>query len=329
MQVSEIATGAIYLARDKVTSERVSVFKQDKSLLSSGSKELLSRRDARIIRGTQTHPRTLSVIDVFETSSHVNVVTELVNGGTLQSLVETNLPLAVGDVAKIGHGVLDALGHLHELGIVHGAVDAHHVLIARRPSVGEFCVKLAVFGIATHIHEGDVEGFTLRSRRVQGRAPEVVCFQQRSAASDVFECGVLMFKLMTGIMPFPAQTDTEYLSKVSLGPSGVAWTTIPHDLQALLRNMLRDDPGQRPTAIECLKNSCFGKQSESLSIAMRKMVDTDEEVEGDCYSGGDSQRTLMTWHDDNLELARVESDPKSVMVGISTFDTEAEYDSGA
>lgn len=303
-----MSAGPVVLGRDKATDEGVSVFMLDKRLMTNRSKYLMARRDAGMIRSTQTHESVLSVIDVFETSRAIHVVTELVTGGCLQTLLETNLPLAPMIVRGIAQDLLEALTHLHGLGIIHGNIEAQNI-VAIRKKVGEthLRVKLCVFGLANHLYEDDYNGFEWVIRQAIGRAPEVVCFQQRSSASDVFECGVLIFTLLTGLTPFAGRTDTEYLSNVSLGPCGPVWATLGGEVRGLLCGMLQDDPKQRPTAKECLKHEWLAQGDEDESqraMSANVTFNTREKIEA--------------------EFARVASDPKSVIVD---FETKPKRDS--
>lgn len=300
------------LGRDRGTGERVTVFVMDKRLVSDGRRYLLSHRDSGIIRRTQTHDRTLSVIDVFESTHVFHVVTEAIPGQSLHDLTRNSPPLPPGTVRAVAQDVLGALAHLHAAGIVHGSVDAHSVLAGRWGGMGGASVKLLVFGVARYKHEGDVEGYTRGSRHVEGRAPEVVCFQQRSEASDVFECAVLVFHLFTGRMPFPARTDSDYLSKVSLGPDGPAWRELPAPLRGLLRDMLRDDPALRPAAAECLTHDWFVR---SANVGDGQAGAACSVAGGNVGDGGALAREFA-WAVSGANVARVGSDPKSVMVDM-------------
>lgn len=304
------------LGRDKQTDERVSVFVLDKRLLGNGRKFLLTRRDAGIIRSTQTHKSILRVIDVFETTRVVHMVTELTTGGSLQSFLLGNLPLSDVVVKRIAQDLLGALAHLHRLGMVHGSVCAENAVIARRKTgdeaTPELGVKLCVFGLASYKHEGDLDGSGLgcRSRETQGRAPEVVCFQQRSSASDVFECGTMIFTLLTGVAAFGGRTEAEYLSRVSLGASGPAWARLPHDAYDLLHGMLQDEPARRPAANECLAHGWFARADAEVGDGGRCEADGGDRKEGD----GAHTKTDSACGQDASELARFASDPKTVIV---------------
>lgn len=250
-QISHSAHGPIVLAREKATDEQAAVFLQRKSEMSAWTMWALTRRDARVLRLSQTHSATVAVRDVFETTRVFYVVTELVTGGPLRDAI-ARAPSAVGAVVarSVASDVLRALAHLHSGGVVHGSVDAAHVLcVGGLPGR----VKLVVFGVAAGVREAGAFG---RGAGEIGDAPEVICYRRRSSASDIFSTGVMIFSLLTGASPFATGSEDEYLGSVSHGPVGANWDKLGA-ARSLLERMMSDEPGRRPSAVECLKHEWF------------------------------------------------------------------------
>lgn len=289
-QISHADTSSIVLGMDKTNGDRVAVFIHDKSKIHASTRVALSKRDSRIIRASQTHESTLSLIDVFETTNTVYTVTTLVTGGTLHNVLTSLRKCTLQHVRPIATSLLNAVAHLHKHGIVHGSVDAHHVLCtAPFPSP----VQLIVFGTAAL--QGEEDGVRSRGKRGSGRAPEVVCFHSVTHASDIFSTGALIFKLLAGQQPFIGGNDAEYLSEVSLGAVGPLWQGLGQ-ARELLASMLAENPENRPSATQCLQHAWFDDGRLDDAPSSVRVVNSDGVA----------------------DLTRVGSDPKTVIVDFET-----------
>lgn len=242
--------GAVYLGRDKASEVAVAIAAEDKASLPLHRILLLTKRDLSIVHLTQTHESLVRVVDLFESTRRCYTITELVSGGPLAAQLSAPLPERVA--RPVLRDVLRALAHLHAAGAVHGRVDAHHVVCVRRALPCR--VKLVAFGAAAMRRDA-----RLLAGDAARAAPEVVCFQRRSARSDVFAAGALLFAMLAGAPPFPAAGEASYLSAVSRGVSfaGPPADAISPEARKLLAGMLADDAGARPTASECLDAAWF------------------------------------------------------------------------
>lgn len=227
----------------------------EKSLLKESEMILLSKRDKMVIKATQEHVNLLSLVDIFETSSHFYTITELVTGGPLHDIM-TSQPILNPLARSIMMDILSGLAHLHEAGLVYGAVEASNVVCTR----GRFpCrVKLVTYGVARSRGEMTARGSV------------------GSAAGDVHAAGLLMFRLLCGLD----------------AGSGV-WDRVG-EAEGLLRKMLENEAGKRPTARECLTYDWFSAS---------------------CYSknGGGIESGAFV---------RLESDPKTVITDFEVKDRE-------
>lgn len=337
--ISHVTTGPIYLARDRTTNLTVSVFAHNKQRLTPASKLAILKRDARVIRATQTHRSLLRVIDVFETINTAFVVTEVITGAslynTLFSDVITYAPpysippstkkssalfalptssisptrvssteglssfcsarrgefmcLKMKDVKQMARELLSGLAHLHSAGITHGTIDSDHVICTGRG------IKLMTFGAAYDDH--GAHRIPLHKCAV---APEIICFQHTSAKGDIFAAGVLIFKLLTGDLPFQwTGGDEELLSAISHGPCGRGWHKLPTDMKRLLGLMMQEKSEDRPSARLCLLHCWF--------IA-------DDADADDSYDGSEDDTRARCWKENVEELNSWKGNPKSVIM---------------
>jgi tRNA A-37 threonylcarbamoyl transferase component Bud32 len=159
------------------------------------------RREAKAI-ARLSHPNILTVIDRGEWEHHQFIVFEYVDGDTLKDLVAREGPLPVRDalvlVCEIGRG----LAFAHEHGVVHRDVKPHNVIIDR-----EGTPKVTDFGIARSL---DRENGLTTTGTLLGTsdylAPEQAAGRRVSERSDQYSLGVLLYELLTGEVPYPAES---------------------------------------------------------------------------------------------------------------------------
>lgn len=294
-QVGHTDWGDVYLGRDKRTEEAVAIMGEDKTKLPLQNMMILTKRDMSVVNATQTHEAIVKVIDIFESTKRFYTVTELVSGGTLEEAMRRN-SMSESGARCIMRDLLRGLEHLHMHEVVHGSVDSEHIVCCRR----EFpcAVKLVGYGTAV----GRRDSRLLGPKGDFGHAaPEVVCFQRRSAASDVFSAGVLLFRLLSGVEPFPMGQEAAYLRRVSQGAKfgeGI-WENVSESVKELLVRMLGDEASGRPGAAECLDCEWF---REGLSDA-----DAGDEMEDGREQNG---------------MEEVGCDPKTVMVEYEGEDLQ-------
>ena len=159
------------------------------------------RREARAV-AQLAHPNIVTVIDRGEDDERQFIVFEYVDGDDLKQLVERVGPLPVDQVLTLALDIAQALAFAHERGIVHRDVKPQNVLLN-----GEGRAKVTDFGIARSL---DVERGVTQTGTVLGTsnyiAPEQASGQPVDDRSDVYSLGVVLFELLTGVVPFPGES---------------------------------------------------------------------------------------------------------------------------
>jgi eukaryotic-like serine/threonine-protein kinase len=178
------------------------------------------------------------------------LVMELLDGMPLADRIEV-LPegMDLGESAEIFEQLCDGVQAAHDAGIVHRDLKPDNVFLAR--SSGKWLVKVLDFGVskfdeklATKLTSGGsmVGTPAYMSPEQFDRGADV------DPPSDVYALGVLLYEMITGVHPYPADTMAQ-LVKMILTSSPVPITKLrpdlPADLQALLEHMLEVDPEER------------------------------------------------------------------------------------
>jgi serine/threonine-protein kinase len=159
------------------------------------------RREARAIAKV-SHPNIVTVIDRGEFDESQFIVFEHVPGETLKDIIARQGPLPVEEALAFAHQVARALAYAHERGIVHRDVKPHNVLVDEDRGA-----KVTDFGLARSL---DLEHDITQTGTLLGTcdyvSPEQASGQAVDARSDQYSLGVLLYELLTGEVPFPAES---------------------------------------------------------------------------------------------------------------------------
>ncbi|HEX5246522.1 MAG TPA: serine/threonine-protein kinase [Gaiellaceae bacterium] len=182
----------VWAAADLELERRVAV-----KLLAPNEDNARFEREARAVAALG-HPNVNQVYDYGESDGRPFIVLEYLAGGSLEELLRANGALADEDTHRIASDIAAGLAHAHARGVVHRDLKPSNVLFD-----DEGRAKLADFGIARMV-AGD--GTLTEAGTVLGTAayisPEQAAGLPATTASDVYSFGVLLFRMLTGALPF-------------------------------------------------------------------------------------------------------------------------------
>ncbi|MET8282163.1 serine/threonine-protein kinase [Micromonospora sp. NPDC005174] len=196
------------------------------------------------------HPNITNVYDYGE-SHQVGltvpyVVMELVDGGSLAGRLGREMQLPWREAVTIGAEVSSALATAHARGVVHRDVTPGNVMLT---STG---VKVVDFGISALVGESEKgpDGALLGTPAYL--APERLDNGQVSPATDVYAVGLLLYRMLTGRLPWEANTTTQMLrAHMYSDPDPMpAVPGLPDAVTDLVRRCLAKRPADRPTTAE-------------------------------------------------------------------------------
>ncbi len=221
------------------------------------------RREAHLA-ATLAHPHVVRVLDYGYTIPLVTsprvpwaedpdqpvpyLAMEYVFGSSLKELLRRRGPLPLDWVWRIGDQLCSALAAAHALAVIHRDVKPQNVMIV--DSRVELLAKLTDFGIARQVG-GDLTTLTVTGQ-VLGTpdylSPEQVLGEPGGPAADIYALGIVLYELITGHLPFEADTPLAAASRrmVADPPPLTAYRRdVPWPLQEVVLLALRRDPGER------------------------------------------------------------------------------------
>src|SRR5918998_4545429 len=159
------------------------------------------RREARLLQFL-SHPNVIRALAFSEERNAPWLVLERIRGRSLREEIAMSAPFAPEEVVPLLQGFAAALDHLHARGLAHLDVRPENVIVT--PD-GE--VKLIDFGVAQAAGAMQEPAEGGGSGTVAYLAPEQVCGEPVSPATDVFALGCVVYELLTGRTPFTSSEE--------------------------------------------------------------------------------------------------------------------------
>ncbi len=250
--LGEGAMGAVYLAEHLHIGRRDAI----KVLRPSLSKD--PEAIARFTRGARNasrvrHPNVCSIYDFGETEDGMAFLAmEYIDGESLQDLLRREGHLPVEECVYLMHQTADALHAAHEAGIVHRDLKPGNIMLTRGRG-GRRVVKVVDFDIAKGSSEGQSSDLTQMGFVIgtpEYMSPEQLTADALDGRSDVYSLGMVLFRMLTGVLPFAARTTREImLQRLTANPGTLAGAVpdreFPEGMQAVLDRALARSPEER------------------------------------------------------------------------------------
>jgi serine/threonine protein kinase len=240
------AMGVVYKAMDPVIGRTVAVKTIRLSEEGTGLSrpELLTRfqTEARAA-GLLTHPNIVVVFDAGEEDGLYYITMELVEGKSLQALLDGGHAFPLPRTLRIMEQTCSALQFAHERNVIHRDIKPANLMLT-----GDDTVKVTDFGTAKILQFGTVQ----QTAHVMGTpsymSPEQVKGRAVDGRSDIFSLGVMLYEMVTGEKPFPGQNITTVIYKIvneDPVPPRQIDPSIHPGISAVIMKALVKEPDQR------------------------------------------------------------------------------------
>uniref|UniRef100_A0A8C0B3C3 Peripheral plasma membrane protein CASK n=1 Tax=Buteo japonicus TaxID=224669 RepID=A0A8C0B3C3_9AVES len=235
----------------------VAKFTSSPGLSTEGKNEQLNLKREASICHMLKHPHIVELLETYSSDGMLYMVFEFMDGADLCfEIVKRADAGFVYSEAVASHymrQILEALRYCHDNNIIHRDVKPHCVLLASKENSAP--VKLGGFGVAIQLGEsGLVAGGRVGTPHFM--APEVVKREPYGKPVDVWGCGVILFILLSGCLPFYGTKERLFegiiKGKYKMNPR--QWSHISESAKDLVRRMLMLDPAERITVYEALNH---------------------------------------------------------------------------
>ena len=148
-----------------------------------------------------THPNIVSVYDVGHEGNLYYIVMELIKGRTLKEIIVAEGVLAWKWCVNVAMQIASALETAHKNNIIHRDIKPHNIIIT-----ADGMAKVTDFGIAKAVSNSTITAFGTTMGSVHYFSPEHARGGYTDAKSDLYSLGVVMYEMLTGKLPFEADT---------------------------------------------------------------------------------------------------------------------------
>ena len=211
------------------------------------------------------HTNITTLYNVIEHNDQVLLIMELVEGETLENIIEKNSSVSLSQSLFIFLQVLSAVSHAHEMGIVHRDIKPANIFVH-----GEQ-VKLGDFGIARAKDQDRMTRCGHSMGTLAYMAPEQIQGHEGDERSDIYALGILLYEMLTGQLPFVADNDFELINnKVDAKLRPLNSDVTPDAIQQFFQKATTKNPAKRFNNVAEMINAikaCIGSDTSKENTA--------------------------------------------------------------
>ncbi|KAJ6225944.1 protein kinase [Anaeramoeba flamelloides] len=240
----------IKLAVHNVTGKKYAVKIMPKREFINKTDSLERARREIAVQKLVKHPNLIKLYEVFETKNYFFMVLEYVSGGELFDYIVKNVRIPSNEARKFFQQIIYAVEHLHFFSIAHRDLKPENLLLDNNSNI-----KIADFGMAKIIERKKLLKTSCGSPHYV--SPELI--KQKGydgEKSDIWACGVILYALLCGCLPFDEQEYRMLLFVITRGKFKFP-EFVQENERDLIKKMLTVDPKKRINIQEIKKHPWF------------------------------------------------------------------------
>ena len=257
--IGEGGMANVYLAKDIILDRNVAI-KVLRGDLATDEKFVRRFQREALSASSLTHPNIVEIYDVGEDDGDYYIVMEYVDGKNLKQLLKKRGKLTSAEVVDIMLQITSAMGVAHEALIIHRDLKPQNILIK---DDGE--VKITDFGIAMALNATQLTQTNSAMGSVHYFPPEQANGKGSSLKSDVYSLGIMLYELLSGVLPFRGDNAVEIALKHLKEPIPSIRTELP-ELPQSIENIIIKATAKNPKN----RYSNATEMHDDLSTALNK-----------------------------------------------------------
>ncbi|XP_008245418.1 PREDICTED: CBL-interacting serine/threonine-protein kinase 14 [Prunus mume] len=254
------AFAKVYHARNVDTGQSVAIKAVSKQKVLKGGFTAHVKREISIMRRLR-HPHIVKLYEVLATKTKIYFIMEFAKGGELFAKISKGR-FSEDLSRRYFQQLISAVGYCHSRGVFHRDLKPENLLLDEN-----WNLKVSDFGLSAVTEQVRPDGLlhTLCGTPAYV-APEILAKKGYEGAKvDIWSCGIILFVLNSGYLPFNDQNLMVMYRKIYKGDFRFPRWTSP-DLRRLISRLLDTNPETRITVDEILKDSWFGKGYEEIKF---------------------------------------------------------------
>lgn len=205
--IGEGGMANVYLAYDTILDRDVAV-KVLRGDLANDEKFVRRFQREALNASSLSHPNIVEVYDVGDDNGQYFIVMEYIDGKNLKDLVKKRGKLTVSEVVDIMSQIADGLSVAHDSYIIHRDIKPQNIMILENG-----LVKITDFGIAMAMNATQLTQTNSVMGSVHYLPPEQASGKGSTLKSDIYSMGILMYELLTGVLPYRGDNAVEIALK--------------------------------------------------------------------------------------------------------------------
>jgi len=197
----------VYLAHDTILDRDVAV-KVLRGDLASDEKFVRRFQREALSASSLSHPNIVEMYDVGEDGGQYYIVMEFVDGKTLKQVLKQRGHLSITEVVDIMLQLTDGMAHAHDAYIIHRDIKPQNIMI-----MSNGVIKITDFGVATALNSTQLTQTNSVMGTVHYLPPEQAQGKGSTIRSDIYSMGIMMYELLTGLVPYKGDNAVEIALK--------------------------------------------------------------------------------------------------------------------